>query len=230
MFKVLMAGVLLAGICMPALAGYVNLGSIGVWPGAGASDGYSLIVLSNQSGLGPCGTADGDSGALSCDAVTLTDWSLEVDYTSLMGGSQLQQVADYNSSAACVVTGCVTFIESGNDFTGNPLYTLPYSDARVTRIVFKASLPGSIFIWNPLDTAQSSFFPQSPFTFTLNIPQDSAYALGNDTSFLTPLSISDAPGAGTIPDVPEPATLMLAFGGLLATMAHRYRNKDRHKA
>ncbi len=229
MFKVLMAGVLLAGICMPALAGYVNLGSIGVWPGAGASDGYSLIVLSNQSGLGPCSTADADSGALSCDAVTLTDWSLEVDYTSLMGGSQLQQVADYNSSTSCGASGCDT-IGSPNLWLDNPLYTLPYSDARVTRIVFKASLPGSIFIWNPLDTAQSSFFPQSPFTFTLNIPQDSAYALGNDTWFLTPLIISDAPGPGPIPDVPEPATLMLAFGGLLATMARRYRNKDRHKA
>ena len=224
------SGLLLAGISMPALAGQVNLGSIGVWPGSGASDGYPLIVLSNQSGLLDqfnqplCPTADATSGALSCDAVTLTDWSLEVDYTTLGGGALLQQLAAHNSSATCGVSGCDTII-SGNDSLGSPLYALPYSDALVTRIVFKASLPSPITIWNPGDTVSSSFFLQSPFTFTIDIPPNDAYALGQSPYFLTSLIISDAPGPGPVPDVPEPASLILVFGGLLATIARRYRHK-----
>lgn len=222
------AGILLAAISVPAFAGHVNLGLIGVYAGPGAPEGYQLIVVNNQSSLVTCLASDSKSGALSCDAVTLTDWSLEVDYTALIG-SQLQQVVAYNSAATCGVAQCNTII-SGNDWLGNSLYSLPYSDTLVTRIVFTASLPSTITIVNPPDTVSSSFFPQSPFTFTIDIPSDSAYALGTETWFLPDLIISDAPGPGPIPDVPEPATLSLAFGGLLAATARRVRQKDRHKA
>lgn len=238
MFKFVTAGVLLAGMCLPALAGQVSLGYIGVYPGPGAASDYQYIVLWNLSGMDPCTPADAASPALSCDQVNLTNWSVDIDYTMLVGGAQIPQPAVHNDSTSCGIAGCDTIV-SNNYFLDPPLYAaLPYTvtstccDTLVTRIVFTASLAGPIQIRNYGDTVSSTFFPQSPFTFTVDIPPGSDYARGIANAFppLTDLIISDGPGPGPVPAVPEPATLILALGGVLATVARRCCHKDRRKA
>ena len=214
------------GICGVASAGQVNLGFIGVYAGLGAASDYQIVVLSNQSSLGPCDQAT--AYALSCDAVSLFNWSLEVDYTALIGGVQVPQAPVYNSSVTCGVTGCDT-IGSNNDWVNSPLYALPYSvtnpnsDTLVTRLIFAGSIASPISIWNPGDTAPSTFFPQSPFTVTVDIPADDDYTLGNAPYYITDLLIDDA-GAGAGPGVPEPASLVLTLAGVMGLIT-RHRLK-----
>jgi hypothetical protein len=216
-------------------AAQAYLGSIGVFAGLGASTDYQQVLLFNQvapDAPDDCSTAT--TFALVCDNINITDWSVEVDYTALIGGFQVVQAPVFNSAATCSGTGCET-ISRGNDPTANPLYSLPYSvtnpccDTIVTRIVFTGTLQASFNVWLPGALSSSLFFPETPFTVTVDIPGSDPYLTGDAPGYLTDLLVNDNPnpgggGGGGGEGIPEPGTLALAIGGVLTIVARRFRH------
>ena len=211
-------GILFGGV---ATASTVSLGSIGAYAGLGVT-GYQSVYVFNQTGQGDC--SQGTTYALSCDAFNFTNWSLEVDFTALVNGQQVAQSPVFNSSATCTALGC-DIISPGNDPTTSPLYSLPYSvtnpccDTLVTKVIFTATVPNLIHIWNPGDNAQSTFQPQTPFTFTAVFsatPEGQDYLAGNVPAYLTDLLVTDAQAGGGPPAVPEPGTWVLTVACALA--------------
>jgi hypothetical protein len=219
---------LLTGTCSPLPAAQVLLGSIGVYAGLGASPDFQQVLVYNQSNQVDCSTAT--TFALVCDNVNITNWTVEVDYTALTAGTQVAQSPVFNSAATCGGAGCET-IATGNDPTVNPLYSLPYSvtnaccDTLVTRIVFTGTLQSSFNVWLPGASSSSLFFPETPFTVTIDIPGGDSYSTGDAPGYFTDLLVNDNPnpgGGGGGGGVPEPASFTLAIGGLLAVSARRY--------
>jgi hypothetical protein len=213
--------------CSPLSAGQVLLGSIGVYAGLGASPDYQQVLVYNQSNQVDCSTAT--TFARVCDNINITDWAVEVDTTALIAGFQVAQPPVFNSAATCGGAGCET-ISTGNDPTANPLYTLPYSvtnaccDTLVTRIVFTGTLQASFNVWLPGALSSSLFFPETPFTVTIDIPGGDLYSTGDAPGYFADLLVNDNPnpgGGGGGGGVPEPATLTLAISGILAVSARR---------
>jgi len=215
---------------------------IGVLAGFGSAGTWQGVYVFNNADptANPCNTAS--VYPLSCDALSITNWTVEVDYTALDGGVQTPQPAVYNSSLACTSSGCDT-IDTTSDVFDNPLYSLPYSDANdccdtlVTRIVFTGQLSSQISIWNPGASGPTAFFPQSPFSVTVDLtnPNDASavsYQNGTTPGYLTDLLISDnsgdnsgGGGEGGESSVPEPATLTLVAAGVLALGARRFHRR-----
>jgi hypothetical protein len=212
--------------CIPASASLLDIGFIGILPAAGT---YQGVVVANLTGQG-CTNAVRPY-ALACGQYNIANWALDIYYTKLVNGTQVDQTASgpvVVSSATCGLPACDK-IGSGNDYANEPLYALPFSvdnpagfDTSITRIIFSGVLADSlgnavnpVSVWNQGDTSPSIFQPPNPFSFDLDLTKTDYTSSGQ---FLTDLIISDA---AAVAEVPEPSTLPLMLGGALVVLGSR---------
>ncbi len=209
--KLTLFAVVLLGICSKSPAAQVSVGQIGL---LGGQFGYQQFLVYNLTGSG-CASAT--TFPYVCDSVNFTNWSVEVDYNDSNG---VAQTPSFNSGL---------LIAPGNDPTSSPQAVLPYDitntcppcDAVVTRVVFQASLnPASFQIFDPGSSSYSTFFAQSPFSFTYTPSLD--YQSGNPSADFTDLlagnAVAPPPSGGS---VPEPASFSLMIAGALAMSIRR---------
>jgi hypothetical protein len=213
----------------------VSLGQIGVFTGVGAAPNNNLVFVSNNTN-NDCTTAS--TFAYVCGAMNITNWSVTIQYTALIGGIQVAQTPiteDYTSGAS-TAAGYNPSITPGNDFITNPIDgSLPYSvtnaccDTLITEVDFTGTVPGSFTICDPnagcIDPSGEVpfFLPSDPWTFTFSyIPGQNYLDFGSDSTDLLVSADNGGGGGGGGGAVPEPATTSLLFAGVLVFAARKH--------
>ncbi len=190
-------------------ASVVSLGNIGVAAGIGSAPEFNLLFLQNNTDS-PCTSAA--TYLAPCSQLTIQNWSAQITYTN-------------STTGVHTITHGGADILPGNDYFGAPLDgSLRYSDSAssiscciniINKVVFTASIPSSFQVYDPSTTLMSTFFAQTPFTFTYIPSAD--YQSGNSTGDLTALLVPNGQTSVT----PEPALNMLIGAGLMILLVAR---------